>query len=91
MNLRGSDHAPSKKQVTEMDVDMAATIAWCLMGSVMVGAALMYACLHRLVTEAYEAGRQHHLDGVPATAKAVPDQEAAVDRGRPSRAAAVSA
>ncbi len=54
---------------------MAATIAWCLMGAVMVGMALMYACLHRLVTQAYEDGRQDLLRRVPAAEAAVQHQE----------------
>jgi hypothetical protein len=46
---------------TEMNPETAANIAWCLMGAVMVGAALMYGFMYRFVSEAYEDGRQDTL------------------------------
>jgi hypothetical protein len=52
-----------------MDVDMAATIAWCLLGAVMVGAVLMYGCMERLIGQAYEEGRQESLTRVPGAAR----------------------
>jgi len=56
-----------------MDVDMAATIAWCLMGTVMVGMALMYGCMHRLLSQAYEQGRQDSLSPGRGAASAFGD------------------
>lgn len=46
----------SKKRVIKMDVEMAADIASCLLGAVMVGAALTYAWMYRLIAESYEEG-----------------------------------
>ena len=63
-----------------MDVDMAATIAWCLMGAAMVGAVLMYGCMHRLISQAYEEGRQDSLSRVPTPAAAIHHQEQPMDQ-----------
>jgi hypothetical protein len=54
-----------------MDANLAANVAWCLLGAVMVGATLTYACLHRLVSQAYEEGRKDPLGPVPTGVKAV--------------------
>ncbi|MDX6326461.1 MAG: hypothetical protein QOK15_2815 [Nocardioidaceae bacterium] len=51
-----------------MDVDTAANIAWCLLGAVMVGMVLMYGCMHRLISEAYEEGLQDSLGRGPRMA-----------------------
>ena len=54
-----------------MDVEMVAAIAWCLMAAVVVGAVLMYGCMHGLITQAYEEGRQESLDAAPTAAPVV--------------------
>lgn len=51
-----------------MDVEMAATIAWCLIGAVMVGAVLMYGCMYPLISQSYEEGRLDSLSRVPPPA-----------------------
>jgi hypothetical protein len=50
--------ATTEGRVIEIDADMAANIAWCLIGAVMVGVVLMYGFTHRLISEAYEKGWQ---------------------------------
>jgi hypothetical protein len=63
--------------VIEIDVDMAANIAWCLIGAVMVGVVLMYGFTHRLISEAYEKGWQDALR--PTSSMAMRAQEAPLD------------
>jgi hypothetical protein len=60
--------------VSEMDVDMAAIIAWCLMGAVMVGMVVTYGCMYGLVSQAYEEGRHDALGRVPTATAAVAQQ-----------------
>lgn len=58
---------------------MAAAIAWCLIGAVMVGAVLMYGCMHRFITQAYEEGRQDSLTQAPTPPAANRHQELTMD------------
>lgn len=37
-----------------MELETVANIAWCLMGAVMVGSAVTYGCMHRLIDPGHE-------------------------------------
>ena len=88
-NLGGFHHRPRHDQeaVTEMGVDMAASIVWCLLGAVMVGAVVMYASMYRLLSDAYTEGRQDSLRRLPAAA-AADDRPAAPVNEAPGSSAA---